>query len=89
MSIAVSKLHFAYGSVPVLRDVSFCLEKGDLLAVLGPNGAGKSTLFRCVLGLLPQFTGEIKINEKKIGGYAVNKVMMKYNEIMLMDAVTK
>ncbi|MBR2951293.1 MAG: ATP-grasp domain-containing protein [Lachnospiraceae bacterium] len=30
-----------------------------------------------------------KINEKKIGGYAVNKVMMKYNEIMLMDAVTK
>ena len=30
-----------------------------------------------------------KINEKKIGGYAVNKVMMKYNEIMLMDAVTE
>ena len=30
-----------------------------------------------------------KINEKKIGGYAVNKVMMKYNEIMLMDAVSE
>ena len=29
-----------------------------------------------------------KINERKIGGYAVNKVMMKYNEIMLTDAVT-
>lgn len=30
-----------------------------------------------------------KINEKKIGGYAIDKVMMKYNEIMLMDAVTE
>ena len=30
-----------------------------------------------------------KINKKKVGEYAVNKVMMKYNEIMLMDAVAE
>lgn len=62
MSIAVSKLHFAYGSVPVLRDVSFCLEKGELLAVLGPNGAGKSTLFRCMLGMERKYSGTVTVD---------------------------
>ena len=50
MSIEVERLSFSYGTHPVLRDVSFRAEPGQLVAVLGPNGAGKSTLFRCMLG---------------------------------------
>ena len=53
MSIEVERLSFSYGTHPVLRDVSFRAEPGQLVAVLGPNGAGKSTLFRCMLGFLP------------------------------------
>lgn len=34
-------LSFAYGAVPVLRDVSFTAEGGELVSVLGPNGVGK------------------------------------------------
>lgn len=60
--IEVNGLSFSYGERPVLRDVSFRAEKGRLVAVLGPNGVGKSTLFRCVLGLLPGYTGEIKLS---------------------------
>ena len=40
MSIDVERLSFSYGAHPVLRDVSFRAEPGQLVAVLGPNGAG-------------------------------------------------
>jgi zinc transport system ATP-binding protein len=44
-----------------LNDISFSINKGDLLGVIGPNGAGKTTLFSCMLGLLKNYRGEIKI----------------------------
>ena len=50
---------FTYGQRPILRDVSFDLKGGEFLSVLGPNGVGKSTLFRCILGRLKDFSGEI------------------------------
>ena len=63
MSIEVRHLSFSYGSRQVLRDVSFSVGKGRLLSVLGPNGVGKSTLFRCILGLLHGFQGEITVED--------------------------
>ena len=63
MKLQTRSLSFSYiKSVPVLQNVSFALEEGEFLSVLGPNGAGKSTLFRCVLGLLTGYTGEILLN---------------------------
>ena len=61
MSIDVERLSFSYGAHPVLRDVSFRAEPGQLVAVLGPNGAGKSSLFRCMLGFLPHYQGSISL----------------------------
>ena len=61
MSIDVERLSFSYGAHPVLRDVSFRAEPGQLVAVLGPNGAGKSSLFRCMLGFLPHYQGNISL----------------------------
>ena len=62
MSIEVQNLSFSYADRPVLRDISFSVEKGEFLSILGPNGAGKSTLFRCVLGLLSGYTGQVLID---------------------------
>ena len=64
MSIEVKNLSFSYGTKEVLQNISFSAEKGEFLSVLGPNGAGKSTLFRCILGLLPGYSGEVLIGEK-------------------------
>ena len=66
MSIEVKNLSFSYGERPVLRDVSFTLERGALLSVLGPNGVGKSTLFRCILGLLKGYSGTITVDGQSV-----------------------
>ena len=57
MSIQVNNLSFSYGQKNVLHDICFSAEKGEFLSILGPNGAGKSTLLRCILGLLPGYSG--------------------------------
>ncbi len=62
MSIEVSALCAGYRGRRVLQDVSFCVSDGSLMSVLGPNGVGKSTLFKCILGLIRDYTGEIKID---------------------------
>ena len=55
----IHNLRFSYGDRPVLQGVSLHLGVGELVFLLGANGAGKSTLFRCVLGLLPGYQGNI------------------------------
>lgn len=62
MSIEVKGLSFSYGDRPVLHDISFSVEKGEFLSILGPNGVGKSTLFRCVLGLLSGYSGQVLVD---------------------------
>lgn len=74
MSIEVKQLSFSYGARPVLSDVSFSVEKGRLLSILGPNGVGKSTLFRCILGLLKGYSGEIRIDGADGKGLGVREL---------------
>ncbi|MCZ9313228.1 MAG: ABC transporter ATP-binding protein [Methanocorpusculum sp.] len=68
MNLEVSSLYFSYAknSRLILDDVSFSVGEGDLLAVLGPNGVGKSTMFRCILGFLPHYQGNIHLHGRNI-----------------------
>ena len=52
-----------YGGKPIIRDVSFDVEKGEFFGILGPNGSGKTTLLKMLSGILPFDEGEIVINE--------------------------
>ncbi len=78
--LIVKNLSFKYSDVPVLRDVSFSVEKGDFLGIIGSNGAGKSTLIKLILGLLPYKSGEILLHgadvrtRKPNVGYVSQKV---------------
>jgi ABC-type Mn2+/Zn2+ transport system ATPase subunit len=52
-----------------LENISFTVNRSDILGITGPNGAGKSTLFKCILGLVDDYRGEITVlseNIKKI-----------------------
>lgn len=62
MTIEVNDLRFSFKDTAVLNGVSFRASEGSLLCVLGRNGAGKSTLFRCILGLLKGYEGDILID---------------------------
>ena len=55
--IRVNDLSFSYTSKPLIKDVSFSVERGEILGFLGPSGAGKSTLQRILLGMLPGYQG--------------------------------
>ena len=71
--IEVQGLKKGFGSVSVLTDVSFTVEKGDVIAVIGPSGAGKSTMLRCLIGLERVDGGSITVEGEpfvKNGVYA-------------------
>ncbi|MGW0434346.1 metal ABC transporter ATP-binding protein [Micromonospora sp. NPDC003197] len=59
--VTVTHAQVAYDNRPVLRDVSFTLTAGEVVAVLGANGSGKSTLIRTILGLVPLTSGSIEL----------------------------
>ena len=49
-TIEVKNLTFAYADTPILKDLSFQVEKASFLAIAGPNGAGKTTLLNLLCG---------------------------------------
>ncbi|MBE6024454.1 MAG: amino acid ABC transporter ATP-binding protein [Cellulosilyticum sp.] len=56
------------GQIPVLDDLSFSIEKGEVVVVIGPSGCGKSTFLRCLNKLEPIQSGEILLDGKDTGG---------------------
>lgn len=61
MTVEAVELTRAYGGRPVVRDVSFTLNKGEVLGFLGPNGAGKSTTMKMLTGNLAPTAGTVRI----------------------------
>ncbi len=76
--IEVSHLKKSFGSLNVLKDVSFTVEKGDVIAILGSSGSGKSTLLRCLIDLEKIDDGTITVDGDtfvKNGVYMPNKIV--------------
>ena len=66
--LAVRGVSKAFGGVHAVQDVSFELERGQLLALIGPNGAGKSTCFNMLNGQLRPDSGSIRLDGVDITG---------------------
>ena len=62
-----------YDQVEAVRDVSFSVDKGDVLAVLGPSGCGKSTLLRAIAGLEPLASGDISFDGASLAGVPTHR----------------
>jgi ABC-2 type transport system ATP-binding protein len=59
--IEVEHLVKSYGQARAVNDISFKVEKGEILGFLGPNGAGKTTTMRILTGYLPATGGTARI----------------------------
>lgn len=55
-----------YGDFPAVTDISFKIEKGEIVGLLGPNGAGKSTTMKMITGFMPPTSGELTVGGNDI-----------------------
>jgi len=69
----VEGLNVSYKEIQALFDLSFKVEKNEIVAVLGPNGHGKTTMLKAIAGLSSISSGKIKYNGIDISNYSVAK----------------
>lgn len=60
--IRVEKVNKYFQSLHVLKDVTFSVDRGEVVVVIGPSGSGKSTLLRCINGMEMPDSGEVTVN---------------------------
>ncbi len=65
--LAVEALTLRFGGLVVLDQVSFAVDKGELMALIGPNGAGKTSVLNCISGIY-QGKGAIRFRDENIAG---------------------
>ena len=74
MALKIENLTGGYSQLPVLHQVSFDVQAGELVGLIGLNGAGKSTTINHVIGLLKPFSGQISLNGVELS--IKNKLLM-------------
>ncbi|MHC5374062.1 ABC transporter ATP-binding protein [Enterococcus sp. LJL120] len=62
MTLKITDLTGGYGPIPVLKDISFEVNNGEMIGLIGLNGAGKSTTIKNIIGLLTPTKGKIEID---------------------------
>ena len=73
--LEVRNVNKRFGGLLAVSDVSFILNKGEILGLIGPNGAGKTTLFNVVNGVHRCDAGAIALNGRDITGMSPDKVV--------------
>ena len=93
--IEVMNLTKAFGNNKVLNGISLAVNKGESFVIIGGSGTGKSVLIKCILGLLAQDAGEIRVNGEDLGKLSNTerqKILMRFGMLFqggaLFDSMT-
>lgn len=73
--LKVRELTTGYGDIVVVRQVSFDVQAGEILALVGSNAAGKTTVLQTITGLLKPISGEIYFADKRIDGLSPKEIV--------------
>lgn len=68
MMLQVRNLRCGYGSLEVIRGTSLHVRSGEIVGLLGANGAGKTTLLKTLVGLLPAWSGDVRVQGRSVRG---------------------
>jgi iron complex transport system ATP-binding protein len=79
--LEIQDITIGYEVCEVVKDISFTLRAGEVLAIVGANGAGKTTLLRALNGTLPIMQGEILLDEKPLENYSRREIAQKITVI--------
>lgn len=77
--LEVKNLYKEFNNRPILKDISFTLNDGEIMTIVGPSGAGKTTLLRIIAGLETKDSGEILIDGQAYDSGKVGVVFQDYN----------
>lgn len=72
--LEVKKVSRFFGGLAAVKDVSFGVNKGEIVGLIGPNGAGKTTLFNVVNGFYPPSRGEVLFQGERISGLKPHQI---------------
>jgi branched-chain amino acid transport system ATP-binding protein len=75
--LEVKNLNVSYGITPILRDVSFNIRQGEIIALLGSNGAGKTTLVNTIMGMLKPVSGDIVFQGEHIENMPPHEIVKR------------
>ena len=73
--LEVKNINVYYGSIHAIKDISFSVEQGEVVALIGANGAGKSTILKTISGLLRTKTGSIPFQNQSITTTIPHKIV--------------
>ena len=83
--LSLQNICFSYSNTPVLRDVSFDFEKGNMYCIVGKSGAGKTTLLSILSGLAAPDSGSILYEGKDIKGIDKYRFRSKYIGVIFQN----
>jgi branched-chain amino acid transport system ATP-binding protein len=66
--LEIKNLTKAFGGLIAVNDISFSVEKGEILGLIGPNGSGKTTTFNCIMNVFPITSGDILFKGQSLKG---------------------
>jgi branched-chain amino acid transport system ATP-binding protein len=67
-ALVVEHLVVRHGAVTAVRDLSFAIERGEIVGLIGPNGAGKSSTLHAVMGAVRPVGGDVRVNGRSVVG---------------------
>jgi branched-chain amino acid transport system ATP-binding protein len=73
--LEVEHLETFYGHIQALRDVSLCVQAGDMACIIGANGAGKSTLLKSIIGLVKPHQGGVRFLGQEMTSLSAHQIV--------------
>jgi len=83
--VSLKEVHKSFGTLEVLKGISFDVMKGEVICIIGPSGSGKSTLIRCINALNSINSGSIKVRGLEVNDPDLNKLELRKNVGMVFQ----